>query len=446
MANQKDEVQQFVVDDLANVQHYLEIPSVSTENRGIPEVVAWLSSTFKDLGANRIEQWNELGGNPVIFAEFSVGKAKTLLFYNHYDVQPEAPLDLWHTKPFEPTIKDGKLFARGASDDKGELMSRLSIVKYYQQHGGLPCNLKFVVEGEEEIGSPHIDDYVAKHANDLKADACIWEGGTKNERDRFQVTCGMKGIFTFDMKVTTADKDIHSSQACYIDNAAWRLVKALNSLLDDQGNIDVDGFYDDVVPLDNPTKDAIDKMDFDAERIKKHYGLKRPFITKNPKRALVQGSTLTINGLSSGFEGQGNKTILPHNARAKLDCRLFAGQKPHHIFDLIRKQLDHNGYSDVEMSYAAGEEAFLTPLTDPFVRLCQQTAKTVYGDDNYLLVPDMPGGGPGRAFQKALNLPIVLVGIHYSGSDPHSPNENIRLEDYRQGSYYLYQLLKSFGK
>ncbi len=442
----QEEVGQFVLDDLANLKHYLEIPGIAAEHRGIDETVAWLVNTFRSLGASTVETWNQFGGNPVVFAEFNARQQQTVLFYNHYDVQPAGDNSLWQTPPFEPTIRDGKLYARGISDDKGELMARLSVVKYYQQHGGLPCNLKFVVEGEEEIGSLHIANYVQHYAKRLAADACIWEGGMKNERERFQVTCGMKGIMAFEMTVTTAEKDIHSSQASYIDNAAWRLVKALNSLVDEQGKVKVAGFYDQVVPLDEQTKQAIQQMDFDAAKIKQQYGLKRPFVSSDPKTALVAGSTLTINGLSAGYEGQGAKTIIPHQARAKLDCRLYAGQEPHHIFELIQQQLRENGFADLQLSYLAGEEAFLTPLTNPFVQLCLQTAREVYGQDSSLLVPNVPGGGPGRCFQKTLQVPIVLVGIHYAGSDPHSPNENIRLKDYQEGSYYLAKLLASFGQ
>jgi acetylornithine deacetylase/succinyl-diaminopimelate desuccinylase-like protein len=442
----REEIEQFALDDLPNVEDYLRIPSISAQNKGIKETSNWLVNKFESLKAEKVEKWHDQGGNPVIFASFKGKSNKTLLFYNHYDVQPPEPLEEWKTEPFKPTKVDGKLVARGVCDDKGELMSRLSVVKYFQQHGGLPVNLKFFVEGEEEVGSTHVDAYVKAHTSQLKADACVWEGGGKDESENFSIVCGARGIVSFDLKTTTADVDLHSSLASYADNAAWRLVKALASLYDNQGKIAVEGFYDDIRPLTTTEKKAVGKMDFDTAKVKANYGLKRPFIHDNPKLELVNGATMTINGLQSGYTGDGVKTIIPKEASAKLDCRLAPDQNPQKIAKLIQKQLAKNGFSDVKLTYLLGEDAARTSLDDKFVQLNYQVAKNVYSAEQVRLVPNMPGGGPMKQFISSLHVPVTMVGIHYAGSHPHSPNENIRLKDYQEGTYFMVELLAKFAE
>jgi acetylornithine deacetylase/succinyl-diaminopimelate desuccinylase-like protein len=326
-------------------------------------------------------------------------------------------------------------------DDKGELMSRLTVVKYFNEHGGIPVNLKFFVEGEEEIGSPHVDQYVRAHADQLKADVCIWEGGGKDENENFQIVCGAKGIASFDLHVKTAAADLHSSLASYADNAAWRLVQALASLRTDDNRVAVDGFYDDIQTLTPTEQKATEKMDFDADKVRANYGLTRPFVYDNPREELVNGATMTINGLSAGYTGDGVKTIIPKEASAKLDCRLAPNQDPEKVAKLISQQLEKNGYGDVELHYNLGEAPARTNLDDPFVQLNYKVAADVYGQKKVRLIPNMPGGGPMKQFVESLHVPVVMVGIHYSGSHPHSPNENIRLSDYKQGTYFLTKLL-----
>lgn len=439
-------IEQFALDYLPSLEDYLRIPTISAQNKGIRKTVDWVKKAFSDLDAETVEEWHDQGGNPIVFAEFKGNSDQTILFYNHYDVQPPEPLAEWRTEPFEPTIVNGKLFARGVADDKGELMYRLTALRWMKDHGGFPVNMKFFVEGGEEVGSPHVGEYVKAHRDELTADACIWETGGKNEADHFQVIAGLKGIVSFDLHVKTADADIHSSLAAYIDNAAWRLVRALSSLTDEQNHILIDGFYDDIEPLDMASQAAIDEMDFDADAIRKTYGLKRPFTSADLKRAVVTAPTLTINGLSAGYEGEGLKTIIPKEALAKLDCRLLPGQDPRRIASLIQAQLDKNGYSDVHLHYNLGEDAFHSDLNDPHLKLAKSVAEEVYGTGQVRFVPMMPGGGPAKHFVDALNLPVILIGVNYVGSGPHAPNENIRMHDYQQGVDYLIQLLNAYAR
>lgn len=224
MTEERQAIEQYALEHWADFKEYLEHPSISAQNTGIQETSDYLVRTFRELGANNVEKWDDQGGNPVVFAEFKGQSNRTVLFYNHYDVQPPEPLTEWQSDPFKPTVKGDHLVARGVCDDKGELMARLGVVKYFNEHGGLPMNLKFFVEGEEETGSQHVEKYVDAHQDQLKADACIWEGGGKNSADHFEVVAGVRGIVSFDVHVKTADADVHSSLASYVPNAAWRLV------------------------------------------------------------------------------------------------------------------------------------------------------------------------------------------------------------------------------
>jgi acetylornithine deacetylase/succinyl-diaminopimelate desuccinylase-like protein len=443
--NEKTAIETYVENKLPELFDYLRIPSISAQNKGIKQTVTWIVNSFKSLGAIKIEKWTENGGNPVIFAEFKGNSKQTVLFYNHYDVQPPEPLNEWKTDPFEPVAKEGKLYARGVCDDKGELMSRLSLISYFNEHGGLPVSIKFLIEGEEEIGSPRVGKYVHDHAAQLAADECIWEGGGKDEHDNFQITCGLKGIASLDLEVTTAKKDLHSSLATFADNAAWRLVDALASLRDKDGRILVDGFYNDVVPLDEATETAIKKINFDRKKMQENYGLLRPVLTNGTAASLINGNTITINGLISGYQGEGSKTIIPSKAIAKVDCRLIPNQDPQEISQLIQKQLIKNGFDDIKVKLNHGEFAFRTKLDSKLIKLCKKIGNEVYGENNCLIVPNMPGSGPAQQFNSELEVPIVMIGIHYAGSGPHSPNENIRLSDYKQGSFYLYKVLKELA-
>lgn len=178
-------IEQFALDYLPSLEDYLRIPTISAQNKGIRKTVDWVKKAFSDLDAETVEEWHDQGGNPIVFAEFKENSDQTILFYNHYDVQPPEPLAEWRTEPFEPTIVNGKLFARGVADDKGELMYRLTALRWMKDHGGFPVNMKFFVEGGEEVGSPHVGEYVKAHRDELTADACIWETGGKNEADHF---------------------------------------------------------------------------------------------------------------------------------------------------------------------------------------------------------------------------------------------------------------------
>lgn len=443
------DIEDYAEQNLKDNLEYFRLKSISAQNKGIPETVKYLANRFKNLGAQVVKVYDQYQ-NPAIFASFNGNSDRTILFYNHYDVQPVEPIDEWHTDPFEPTIKDGKIIARGIADDKGELASRLGVVEYFNNHGGLPCNLKFFVEGEEEIGSIDIEKYVHDAQSNLQCDAIVWEGGGRNEAEQFQLSAGAKGIVSFDVEVTTAKKDAHSSLAAFMDNAAWRLVRGLDSLYDGPNHkIKIEHFYDDVKPLSEYTKQVVEKEEpyFNSQNVVDTFGIKSGKLTTDkPFYASMNEPTITINGLTSGYEGSGIKTVIPRTATAKLDCRLVPNQDPKHIAELVQAQLNANGFDDLKVKFNLGEDAFRSDLEDPFIQKCYSTANAIFGDENVALVPNQPGGGPMKPFYDATHAPILGFGIHYAGSTPHAPNENVRLKDYRSGSAYLAEVLKEFAK
>lgn len=453
LASLRKTIRRHIPQSIEKLKKFASIPSVTAQNKGIPEAVAYVVQLMKEAGGET-KILDDLGGNPVVYGNFPAHKnrntKKTLLFYNHYDVQPPEPLDQWDTDPFEPTELDGKLYARGVADNKADLVARLTAIQSLQSYGeGLPCNVKFIVEGEEEIGSPNLALYLEKYTDLFKADACIWEFGNKDEKERVIMAAGVKGMAYMELSCQSADVDLHSSMGAYIDNAAWRLVHALSSMKNDKNEIVVDGFYDGVIPPTESEIKAVKALPFDEEALKELHGLKRPLITKekgqDPREAMVFEPTMTICGLESGYHGEGSKTVLPKRAMAKLDCRLVPGQDPDNIVACIRRHLDQHGYTDVEITVLNGQLAYRSDFSDPFVELVAETAEKAY-ETEVVIAPNHAGTGPMYEFGRNLNLPIVSTGVGWVNSRAHAPNESIRLKDFEQGVVHMAYLLEEFAK
>lgn len=432
---------------------YLRYESVSAQGRQIPETAEYVKSVIQKAGGDS-EVLSDIDGHPVVYGFFAAGAKgnsdKTLLFYNHYDVQPEDPLNEWRTKPFEPEIIDGQLFARGVSDNKANFMSRIAAINaLIDTEGGLPCNIKFFVEGEEEIGSPNIDQYISKYADKFQADACIWESGNKDSEERMVISAGIKGIAYFEASVESADIDIHSSQAAVIDNAAWRLVHALGTIRDVNHRITIEGFYDLMTEPTEEEWEAVKNFPFNEAAVKDNYGLKHPLITDSldysAAEALILYPTMTISGLLSGYVGEGTKTVLPRQAMAKIDVRLVPGYEPEKVYEVMRNHLDNKGFADVKLKLLTGVKPFRTDISDAFVDDVIDSAKEVYGSDKVILELNSPGTGPMSGFGHILDIPILGAGTGWVKSGAHAPNENIRLKDYSQGVQHIMTLLKTFA-
>jgi acetylornithine deacetylase/succinyl-diaminopimelate desuccinylase-like protein len=451
------------MDNIEKIEQYLELhldesiselsrfckqPSVAAQNWGLKECAALAAEMLKSRGFT--VQIIATGGAPVVYAERQGRSNKTLLFYNHYDVQPPEPLELWDSPPFEATLREGKLYARGVSDDKGHLVSRLfALDAILATDGELPCNVKFVIEGEEEVSSIHLKDFVINHADQLKADGCIWEFGSVDHREVPVQYLGLRGICYVELSVETAKIDVHSGLGGSIfPNAAWRLVWALNTLKGQDERIRLPGHYDHVKPPSQRDKELFEALPEAADELKSRYGIDHFLrgLTGGVELRLAEvfEPTCTICGLTSGYQGEGSKTVLPAQASAKVDFRLVPDQTPAQVMQALRAHLDQEGFQDVQIKFLGGEEPARTDPDDPFVALVVETARPVYGQPMQI-VPMSGGSGPNYAFVHNLHLPVVSAGIGYPGSQGHAPNENIRLDLYLKGARHIARILKQFG-
>jgi acetylornithine deacetylase/succinyl-diaminopimelate desuccinylase-like protein len=434
-------------DSLAELSRLCAQPSVAAQNRGLQECASLVAEMLRARGFT--VEIDPTAGAPVVFAERKGKGDKTLLFYNHYDVQPPEPLELWDSPPFEPTIRDGKLFARGVSDDKGHLTSRLfAIDAILAAEGELPCNVKFVIEGEEEVSSIHLKDYIHDHADKLAADGCIWEFGYVDHRDVPMQYAGLRGICYVELSVETANMDVHSGVGGSIfPNAAWRLVWALNSLKGPDERIRIPGFYDAVRPPSARDRELMAALPDTAEEYKTRYGL-AGFI-----KGLTGGvdlrieevftPTCTICGLTSGYQGPGSKTVQPAKASAKVDFRLVPDQTPEQVLRLLRAHLDAEGFADVQVNFLGGEPPARTDPDHPFIAMVVEAGRAVY-DHPMQIVPMVGGSGPNHPFIEILGVPVAAAGVGYPGTLAHAPNENIRLDLYLKGAKHVARIIELF--
>jgi acetylornithine deacetylase/succinyl-diaminopimelate desuccinylase-like protein len=442
-------IEEHLDESIAELSKLCEIPSVAAKNQSMEECAEFVAKLLEERGFET--EVMPTGGPPVVYGE-QKGKAdKTLIFYDHYDVQPAEPFELWDSPPFEPAIRDGNLFARGTSDNKGNITSRLfAIDALLEADGELPCNVKFIIEGEEEVGSVHLPKFLEDNAEKLAGDACIWEFGGVDHRDIPEQVLGLRGICYVELSVETADIDVHSGTGGTIfPNAAWRLVWALNSLKDSNERVRIPGFYDNVVPPTERDKEILSALPDVAEEYKTRYGVKE--FLKGTTGGLelhiqeVFEPSCTICGLTSGYQGPGSKTVLPAKASAKIDFRLVPDQTPEEILEKLRAHLDAEGFSDVMITDFGGGSPGRTDPDDPFVEVVVQSAVDVYGIPQ-VVRPLVGGSGPNHAFLHHLKVPIATAGVGYPGSGAHAPNENIRLDDYIKGTKHIVRILKAFAE
>ncbi|APX73271.1 M20/M25/M40 family metallo-hydrolase (plasmid) [Companilactobacillus allii] len=420
-----------IQESIEELKQYIGLPSVSAKQQSIDETAEFLGNLLTEFGA-KVDIWNDYK-HPVVFAEAKPKKPSetTILIYNHYDVQPEEPVELWNSDPFELKITDDKFIGRGASDCKSDLISRITALKKYRQdHGDLPCNIKFLVEGEEEVASEHLAKYLEKYGDKLSADLVIWESGAKNEQEQFTFTGGNKGILCYELVATSSDIDLHSSFAAVVDSAAFRLSEAISALREKDGTIKVPGFYDDVVKPSKREEELVEKAV--TPDLAKKWGLKVPLLNnKSVNYNLTFEPTINIEGISSGWEGEGVKTVTPKSATAKLEFRLVPNQDPKDIFDKLTKYLNDQGFKDIKVNYLLGEKGYRWDLDSPIVNKLISAAEDYYGGtDKVSALPSSAGTGPMYVVNKYTKAPIVSCGVSYAKGGAHAPNENIRIKDY----------------
>lgn len=423
-------------------------PSVSAKDEGIEECAELAEGMMQEIGFST-KILRHTRGNPVVYGEIGPQKlSKTLLFYDHYDVQPPEPVEEWTLEPFSGTIANGKIYGRGASDNKGNFISRLKAVQaLLEVAGGVPVRIKFFVEGEEEIGSPNLEPIIKKHRAILSADAAVWESGGTNRRGRPQLYLGCKGVLSIELRASDAVKDVHSSNAPLILNPAWRLVWALNLLKNTEGKILIEGFYENVTSPSDEEVECLKNIPFEEEEIKSELGINRFLENRSgleALKALLYEPTCTINGLVAGYTGKGSKTVLPHEAAAKLDFRLVPNQTSDEIFKKIVKHLKRHASGDLEVLRQGSTDPSRTPLNHSFVKLVKKTAEKIYRKEA-VVYPTTAGSGPMSLFRNLLGYPIVSVGCSHPGANQHAPNENLKIGSFIEGTKFIATLINDFS-
>jgi acetylornithine deacetylase/succinyl-diaminopimelate desuccinylase-like protein len=422
-------------------------PSISARGEGIQECADLVAQILREHGL-QVRKFTT-PGNPVVVGHADGASPRTLLFYNHYDVQPPEPLELWTSPPFQPTIRDGALYARGVADDKGELVARLAAVDAVRaaHDGALPCGVTFVVEGEEEVGSPYIAQFVREHLDLLKAHGAIWEVGGVDAEGRPAMSLGVRGVLSVELSVQAMRVDAHSGDAHILPNAAWRLLWALAALKGPDERIRIPGFYDQAGPPTARDEQLLDALPDYEQQARQLYGVQE-FIggmTGKDLNRAVFNPTCNIGGLTAGYQGPGTKTVIPSQASAKLDFRLVPGQDPEDILDRLRTYLSAAGFADVQVTRLGAMGPAKTPPDDPFVVLTTRTGEEVYGQPA-VLDPLAGGSSPIYAFAGPLgDIPVVFAGVGYFGCLGHAPNEHIRLDDFLQGTRHVARILDRFA-
>jgi len=433
---------------IAELQDFCRQPSVAAQNLGMREMAQKVLARLQKLGTNaRLIEVKD--GAPVVYGEIGAGK-RTLMIYDHYDVQPAEPLELWETGPWDAAVRDGKLFARGVADNKGNLVCRIQAIEaYLAAIGPLPLKIKFVVEGEEEIGSPHLPKFAAENRPLLEgADGCLWEAGSKDIDERPMLSCGLKGIIYVELHAQGAKRDLHSAMAAIVVDPAWRLTWALATLKDANDNILVDDLMSHVRTPTAAEIDALKAIPFDEAKVKADYGIPafiRSLTGIELLKKYLYDPTCTICGLYSGYIGEGSKTVLPNHAFAKIDFRLVPNLTPDLVVDLLKKHLARRGFDDIQVRLTeTGEEVARSALDSTVVRAAIGAAIAVYAKEP-VVYPTLAGSGPMYPLCQALGIPTVSAGCGWHDSRAHAPNESIRIDDYFEGIQFIRELIDRFS-
>ena len=417
---------------IALVQKLVRQPSQATTGEGIREMVAMVVDTLKSVGAEPVLY--ETDGNPVVYAEIKGDTDHIFGFYDHYDVQPVDPVELWDDDPYSGIIKNECIYGRGVSDNKNGIATKVcAIDAWLKTKGSIPCGVKFFIEGEEEIGSPHLPQFAREHRDLISCDGFNWESGWKEPDGPAQIHLGNKGLVYVEYYVRTAKMDAHSMNAAVVKNPAWRLVKALNSIKDPAtGRILINGFYDGIEELSAMDLDALERDDLSEDFYKDLLGVDH-FVNNHEgmdfKKDFYFAPTANICGISSGYTGQGSKTVLPCEASAKMDFRLVPGQDPERIIRLLREHLDMHGFEDVEFKVLSAQPAFRTAPDSPFILAVEKALRELFGTEPSVHI-STAGTSPQTIFCSKDRIPSALFGGVSMHNMVHSPNEKMPVQNY----------------
>ncbi|CAN5526207.1 M20/M25/M40 family metallo-hydrolase [soil metagenome] len=440
----------------ANERRYLEwlteacsIPSLAGNPEGLDHMAEWLESKLDRLGAST-ERLSYENAPDVLLSHLGSG-ARTLLVYDHYDVQPVDPLELWTSKPFSPEVRDGVFYARGSADNKGDLVARLAGLDAYQQvHGDIPVSLKLLIEGEEETGSASFEGIVSRYGHKLEADGCIWEGAGVDHIGRPEFVFGAKGLAYVELVYKGLKDDQHSSQAVIAPSPVWHLIEALSTLRNKDGRVLIEGFYEDAVACTEADEAMLRRLEWDEEAERRRLGVDR-FVGGDTGLELLKRlffeATCNIAGIVAGFTVPGaSKTVLPKEAMAKIDMRLVPDQDPEDIVAKLRRHLDHQGYGDIDIASYSMEHPVRSPSDSLIGKASLDACREVYREAP-AVSPFMIGTGPMYPIAHTLGIPTVSpAGVCRPESNIHAPNENARVEDYLRVAEYTAAWVRAFAR
>ena len=437
---------------LEQLKDFLRIPSISAlseHKEDMQKAAEWLKDSFRQAGLENLSI-DETEGHPVVYGDWLHAEGKpTILFYGHYDVQPVDPLNLWDSGPFEPEVRDNKLYARGSSDDKGQVFMHIKAVEaLMNEDGSLPVNVKFIIEGEEEIGSPNLEKYIEANKEKLAADVIVISDTGMYGPGKPAICYGLRGLAGVQIDVKGAKGDLHSGiYGGGVQNPIHAISDILASFHDKEGTIAVDGFYEDVRPLADEERAAYKALNFDEEALKQEIGVSELF-GENDYSYLERTwtrPTLEVNGVFGGFSGEGIKTVLPSEAGAKITCRLVPDQDPEDIVKKLKAHIEKHKPAGVTVTVSEFDKGkpFITPFDHPAIQAAGKSYEKVY--DVPTAFTRMGGSIPiVAAFDEILNLPVVLMGFGLSSENFHAPNEHFHLENFDKGlrviGDYYYEL------
>lgn len=419
----------------------LRIPSISTDSQyenDVKDAANYILKKLELLNLDRTELF-ETEGNPIVYGELISDESKpTVLIYGHYDVQPPDPVDLWETAPFRPTVRNGDIYARGASDDKGQSYTHIKALEsYLKTNTDFPVNIKFIFEGEEEVGSPHLVPFIKEHKEMLNCDMVLISDTAMFAEDTPSITYGLRGLAYMQIEITGPNRDLHSGiYGGAVDNPANVLCEIITKLKDENGVIQIPGFYDNVIELSDEEREAYSKLPFDKEEYKNELGLKALNGEKgyNTLERASARPTIDINGMWSGYQDEGAKTVLPAKAGAKVSMRLVPDQDPKHIAKLFKEHVKSLAPDTVDITVTEhhGGHPAMTDLSFYGLQAAADAFEDVY--DKEPLFTREGGSIPIVAdFQKVLDAQSILMGFGLNSDAIHSPNEKFALKDFYRG-------------
>ncbi|WP_042165100.1 dipeptidase [Paenibacillus gorillae] len=448
--NYESYFQQLREQHLEQLKQFLTIPSISAlseHKQDMNEAAQWVAQKLKEAGMDIVEV-HPTSGHPIVYAEHLHAPGKpTVLIYGHYDVQPVDPLHLWETPPFEPTVRGGKLYARGATDDKGQLFLHIKAIEaLLRQEGELPVNVKFCIEGEEEISSPSLPAFMKTNEEKLATDVVVISDTSLLEKGKPAISTGLRGLCSLEVAIQTANTDLHSgTYGGGVPNALHALVELLASLHDDKGRITVEGFYEGVPELSAAMREEFAKQQFNEEKLQDHLGLDALYGEEGYSFVERTGArpTLELNGVYGGFQGEGTKTVIPKEAHAKITCRLVGNQDPVATLERISAHLHTHVPTGAKLTVTPGEKAraFNMDPNHPMLQIAADAYEEVYGT-RAIFTKDGGSIPIVETFSRVLSAPVVMMGFGLPDENLHAPNEHFNLENFDKGLLTIVAFLK----